>query len=148
MLTKIWLFAMVAITLLYAFLLFERGIVLVASSDPISIALGLAILLFPFTAIAAIFYEIRFGIRLSKLSTLLQKSPIQVPEYELRPSGRAEKDSGEAVFRDLEKRIQQDEQNHLLWFLLADSYDKLGDRKRARSAARKAISLAKQAKAL
>lgn len=148
MLTKIWLLAIVAITLLYAFLLLERGLVLISSTDALSIALGLAILFFPFTAIAAIFYEIRFGIRLSKLASLLEQSQLDVPEYEIRPSGRAEKASGEAAFRQLEQRIQQDEQNYLLWLMLADSYDKLGDRKRARSAARKAISLAKQAKAL
>lgn len=148
MLTKIWLLAMVAITLLYAFLLLERGLVLVSSADPVGIALGLAILFFPFAAIAAIFYEIRFGMSLSRLARLLEQSQIAAPAYELRPSGKAEKASGEAAFRELEQRIQQDEQNYLLWFLLADSYDKLGDRKRARSAARKAISLAKKAKAL
>lgn len=139
---------MVAVTLLYAFLLLERGLVLVSSTDPVAIALGLAILFFPFTAIAAIFFEIRFGMRLSRLARLLEQSQIAVPEYELLPSGKANKTSGEAVFRELEQRIQQDEQNYLLWFLLADSYDKLGDRKRARSAARTAISLAKKAQAL
>jgi len=147
-LTKIWLVAMVFFTLLYAFLLFERGIVLISDPQPVAIALGLAILFFPITAVAAIFFEVRFGIRLSKISKLVQESNIQLPEYELKASGRAENTSGKAAFDDIQNRIQKDEENYLLWFLLADAYDKLGDRKRARAAARRSISLAKQAKAL
>lgn len=148
MLTKIWLVAMVFFTLLYAFLLFERGIVLISDPQPVAIALGLAILFFPITAVAAIFFEVRFGIRLSKISKLVQESSIELPEYELKASGRAEHASGKAAFEAIQGRIQEDEENYLLWFLLADAYDKLGDRKRARAAARKSISLAKEAKAL
>lgn len=148
MLTKIWLVAMVFFTLLYAFLLFERGIVLISDPQPVAIALGLAILFFPITAVAAIFFEVRFGIRLSKISKLVQNSNIELPEYELKASGRADHASGKAAFEAIQGRIQEDEENYLLWFLLADAYDKLGDRKRARAAARKSISLAKEAKAL
>jgi Tetratricopeptide repeat len=147
-LTKIWLVAMVFFTLLYAFLLFERGIVLISDPQPVAIALGLAILFFPITAVAAIFFEVRFGFRLSKISKLVQKSNIELPEYDLKASGRADHASGKAAFEAIQGRIQEDEENYLLWFLLADAYDKLGDRKRARAAARKSISLAKEAKAL
>jgi hypothetical protein len=139
---------MVVITLLYAFLLFERGVVLLQDSQPVAVVLGVAILFFPLTAIAAIFYEIRFGLRLSKISDMVQASQIDLPDYDLRPSGRAEQLSGKVAFESIERRIQADENNYLLWFLLADAYDKLGDRKRARAAARKSIALAKEAKAL
>lgn len=148
MLTKIWLLAMVFITLLYAFLLFERGLVLLADSQPIAVALGLAILVFPLAALASIFYELRFGLRLDKLGRLFEASGLAMPEYELRPSGKATKESGERVFAQVRSILERDETNYLQWFLLADAYDKLGDRRRARAAARKAISLAKQAKAL
>lgn len=148
MLTKIWLVLIVAITLLYAFLLFERGVVLIQDGQPITITMGLAILFFPLLAIATIFYELRFGIRLARLEKLFKASGLEAPEYELRPSGRAQQESGDTAFHQLSKRIEQDESNYLLWYLLADCYDKLGDRRRAREAARKAISIAKQAKAL
>lgn len=148
MLTKIWLAVIVAITLLYAFLLFERGVVLIQDGQPIAIAMGLAILIFPLLAVATIFFEIRFGIMLSKLEKLLQASDISTPEYRLLPSGRAEKESAQEVFAQLKQSIEEDETNYLNWYLLADCYDKLGDRKRARAAARKAISIAKQSKAL
>ncbi|MFM1993725.1 MAG: hypothetical protein RL537_414 [Actinomycetota bacterium] len=148
MITKIWLIAMVVITLLYAFLLFERGVVLISDPQPVAVALGITILFFPLIALASIFYEIRFGFRLAKLGKLLERSGMELPEYELRPSGKATKTSGDEVFESLRRKLENDETNYLLWFLLADSYDKLGDRRRARAAARKSISFAKKAKAL
>lgn len=148
MLTKLWLAVMVAITLLYAFLLFERGIVLLQDGQPVAVIMGVAILVFPLLALATIFFEIRFGLRLAKLEKLFLASGMESPGYELRPSGRAEPESGKRIFEQLKAALEKDEQNFLLWYLLADAYDKLGDRKRARQAARQAISRAKQAHAL
>ena len=148
MLTKLWLAVMVAITLLYAFLLFERGVVLLQDGQPVAVIMGVAILVFPLLALATIFFEIRFGLRLAKLEKLFLASGMESPGYELRPSGRAEPESGERIFEQLKAALEKDEQNFLLWYLLADAYDKLGDRKRARQAARQAISRAKQAHAL
>lgn len=139
---------MVAITLLYAFLLFERGIVLLQDGQPVAVIMGVAILVFPLLALATIFFEIRFGLRLAKLEKLFLASGMESPGYELRPSGRAEPESGKRIFEQLKAALEKDEQNFLLWYLLADAYDKLGDRKRARQAARQAISRAKQAHAL
>lgn len=148
MLTKVWLAVMVVITLLYAFLLFERGLVLLQDGQPVAFLMGLAILVFPLLAIGTIFYEIRFGLHLAKIQKLFLESGMPAPEYNLKPSGRAEAESGKQVFEQISSDLQSDEQNFLLWYLLADSYDKLGDRKRARQAARQAISRAKQAGAL
>lgn len=148
MLTKLWLAVMVAITLLYAFLLFERGVVLLQDGQPVAVIMGVAILVFPMLALATIFFEIRFGLRLAKLEKLFLASGMESPGYELRPSGRVEPESGKRIFEQLKSDLEKDEQNFLLWYLLADSYDKLGDRKRARQAARQAISRAKQANAL
>jgi len=147
-LTKLWLAVMVAITLLYAFLLFERGVVLLQDGQPVAVIMGVAILVFPLLALATIFFEIRFGLRLAKLEKLFLASGMESPGYELRPSGRAEPESGKQIFEQLKAALEKDEQNFLLWYLLADAYDKLGDRKRARQAARQAISRAKQAHAL
>jgi len=147
-LTKLWLAVMVAITLLYAFLLFERGVVLLQDGQPVAVIMGVAILVFPLLALATIFFEIRFGLRLAKLEKLFLASGMESPSYELRPSGRAEPESGKRIFEQLKAALEKDEQNFLLWYLLADAYDKLGDRKRARQAARQAISRAKQSHAL
>lgn len=139
---------MAILTALYAYLLLGRGLVLVQDQNPIAIVMGLAILVFPLLAIWVLFAEIRFGLRLAAIGRLYANSGMAEPSYELKPSGRAEKESGEAVFSELSERIQTDEDNYLLWYLLADCYDKLGDRTRARRSARRAISLAQKAKAL
>jgi hypothetical protein len=147
-LTKIWLAVMIAITLLYSFLLFERGVVLVQDGQPVALVMGIAILVFPLLALGAIFYELRFGLRLARLEKLFVVSGLAAPDYQLKPSGRAQEESGQQIFKEISSKLKQDEENFLLWYLLADAYDKLGDRKRARSAARQAISRAKQAGAL
>jgi len=139
---------MAVLTLLYAYLLVGRGVVLVQDENPVAIVMGLAILVFPALAIWVLFVEVRFGLALAKLGKLFESSGIPAPHYLLRPSGRAESESGQEVFRQLSLELQNDEDNYLLWYLMADCYDKLGDRTRARKSARKAISLAKQAKAL
>ena len=146
--TKIWIAVMAVLTGLYAYLLVGRGVVLLQDDNPVAILMGLAILVFPLLALWVLFVEIRFGLALAKVGKLFGDSGMEPPSYQLRPSGRAEKESGQQVFAELSQRIEQDEDNFLLWYLLADCYDKLSDRPRARKAARKAISLAKQAKAL
>lgn len=139
---------MAALTALYAFLLFGRGVVLIQDGTPIAVAMGVAILVFPLLAIWVLFAEIRFGVQLAKLGKLFSQSGIAEPSYQLLPSGRADRESGEQVFQEIANSVNEDEENYLLWYLLADSYDKLGDRKRARKAARTAISIANQAGAL
>lgn len=139
---------MVLLTLLYAFLLMERGLVLLASGELLQIVFGLAILVFPVFAVWSIIAELRFGSDSAKLAKALALSELKLPEYELKPSGRATEESGARAFAQIEQMLQQDQNNHLLWIALADSYDKLGDRRRARSSARRAIALAKQSGAL
>lgn len=139
---------MAALTALYAFLLFGRGLVLIQDDNPVGILMGLAILVFPLLAVWVLFVEIRFGLRLAKLGRIFSESEIAFPHYELKPSGKAIAESGQRIFQDISERLQLDENNYLLWYLLADSYDKLGDRTRARKAARRSIALAKQAGAL
>ena len=78
LLTKVWLAVMVFITLLYAFLLFERAVVLIQDGQPVALVMGIAILLFPLLALATIFFEIRFGLRLAKLEKLFVASGMEV----------------------------------------------------------------------
>ena len=136
---------MALLTLIYAFLLLERALVLLASGELFQIVFGLAILVFPLLAVWAIVSELVFGARAAKLAAEMLEGGLSIPEYDLKPSGKATLESGEAAFAEIQARVEADEANPLLWMMLADCYDKLGDRRRARAAARKAISLAKKA---
>jgi len=142
-----WLAVIVFLTLLYAFELLQRALVLLRDGSAVAIVMGLAILVLPPFALAFVIIEIRFGLRAANLQRQVDQAGIAF-DYELRPSGRAKKESAEVGFERFKALVEENEENHLYWFLLADAYDKMGDRARARKAARKAFLLAKQAGAL
>lgn len=145
--TLAWLAVIVFLTLLYAFELLQRAVVLLRDGSAVAIVMGLAILVLPPFAVAFVLIEIRFGLRAAKLQRQVEQAGIAF-DYELRPSGKAKKESALVGFERFKALVEQNEENHLYWFLLADAYDKMGDRPRARKAARKAFLLAKQAGAL
>ena len=145
--TLVWLAVIVFLTLLYAFELLQRAVVLIADGSAVAVLMGLAILVLPPFAVAFVLVEIRFGLWAAKLQRQVDEAGLGF-DYELRPSGRALRDSAQVGFDKTKALVEQDEQNHLYWFLLADAYDKMGDRPRARKTARKAFLLAKQAGAL
>ena len=145
--TMAWLAVIVFLTLLYAFELLQRALVLLRDGSAVAIVMGLAILVLPPFALAFVIIEIRFGLRAANLQRQVDQAGIAF-DYELRPSGRAKKESAEVGFERFKALVEENEENHLYWFLLADAYDKMGDRARARKAARKAFLLAKQAGAL
>ena len=145
--TIVWIAVIVFLTLLYAFELVRRGVVLLTDGSLLAVIMGLAILALPPFAIAFVVIEIRFGLNAAKLQRLVDAAELEF-EYELRPSGRAVRESAQAGFEKFKFLVEANEENHLYWFLLADAYDKMGDRPRARKTARKAFLLAKQAGAL
>jgi cytochrome c-type biogenesis protein CcmH/NrfG len=132
---------MAAITFIYLFLLAGRALALLQSGELVAQLMGLLILAFPILAGWAVLIEIRFGLAAAKLSELAGD---HTPELEiaLRPSGRAEPESARLAFERASAALRADEQNWALWFRLGEAYDACGDRRRARSAIRKAISLA------
>ena len=145
--TLAWLAVIVFLTLLYAFELLQRALVLLRDGSAVALVMGLAILVLPPFAVAFVLIEIRFGLRAANLQRQVDQAGIAF-DYELRPSGKAKKESAEVGFERFKALVEENEENHLYWFLLADAYDKMGDRARARKAARKAFLLAKQAGAL
>jgi cytochrome c-type biogenesis protein CcmH/NrfG len=132
---------MAAITFIYLFLLAGRSIAMLQSGEPIAQLMGLLILVFPVLAGWAVLIEIRFGLAAAKLAVAAAD---QIPELSIdrRPSGRAEPESAQRAFEQASAALRGDEQNWALWFRLGEAYDACGDRRRARSAIRKAISLA------
>lgn len=145
--TLAWLALIVFLTLLYAFELFQRSLVLLADGSPIAVLMGLAILVLPPFAVAFVFIEIRFGLSAAKLQSQVDEAGIAF-EYSLKPSGRPTAESAQQGFQRFKELVEENEANHLYWFLLAEAYDKMGDRPRARKTARKAFLIAKQAGAL
>ena len=136
---------MTAFALTYVFLLGGRALTMLAEPNPVAIAMGVGMLVFPVFAIWAILREIKFGIDAEKITK--RALSIELPELELvlRPSGRATKESAAHAFDSVKKNF--DESQWTQWLLLSEAYEASGDRKRARESMRKAISLANQAEA-
>jgi tetratricopeptide (TPR) repeat protein len=123
---------------LYALLLGQKGVLLLLDPNWVAKAMGAAMLVLPGFAIWAILIEIRFGLAAQKLSRLNQLPPL---ELELRPSGRATKESAEREFQRIKEAVGLDLGDWQLWFRLGEAHEAMGDRKLARKSIRKAISL-------
>lgn len=112
--------------------------------DPTVKIFGLAILVLPVFALWSIFSEIRFGLQSEALAKRLDAQDVSGLNLEYRPSGRATKDSAQREFLRVSGELK-DNESWELWFQLGQSYEANGDRRRARSAIRKAITLSNQA---
>lgn len=131
---------MTALSVLYLGLMLQRGIVLIVDPNWIVKILGLALLLFPLFAFWAIAREIGFGVSSEKVARKMPEDSFQQLGLELRPSGKATKESAIQAFEIASSLVQQ-QPNWQNWFLLGVVYEANGDRSRARSAIRKAIEL-------
>ena len=142
MMTKVWVGLMLALTLFYVFTLFSRGLILLSEPNPLAVAMGIGIIVFPLFALWALYAEIRFGLSSQKLQKRVVSMNIPGLDLDLRASGRATKESAEAELLRVQG-LAEGSKDFTVWFLLGEAYDAAGDRKRARSAMRKAIELAK-----
>ena len=104
--------------------------------------MGIGIIVFPLFALWALYAEIRFGLSSQKLQKRVVSMNIPGLDLDLRASGRATKESADAELLRVQG-LAEGSKDFTVWFLLGEAYDAAGDRKRARSAMRKAIELAK-----
>jgi len=142
MMTRVWVGLMLALTLFYVFTLFSRGLILLSEPNPLAVAMGIGIIVFPLFALWALYAEIRFGLSSQKLQKRVVSMNIPGLDLDLRASGRATKESADAELLRVQG-LAEGSKDFTVWFLLGEAYDAAGDRKRARSAMRKAIELAK-----
>jgi hypothetical protein len=135
---------MTALLLLYVVLLANTGITLLATGVLIGQVMGVLILAFPVLAVWATIVELRFGLAAEKLVARIEAEGTW-PDLgiETRPSGRAIRSSADAAFAKWSALAEENENDFHSWFNLSLAYDACGDRRRARAAMRKAISLAK-----
>ena len=144
MMVRVWVGLMLALTLFYVFTLFSRGLILLFEPNFLAVAMGIGIIIFPLFALWALSAEIRFGLSSQKLARRILAMEIPGLDLDLRPSGRATKESAEAELRRVQE-LASGSDDFTRWFLLGEAYEAAGDRKQARSSMRKAIALAKDA---
>lgn len=127
---------------LYIIMVAQRAWLLLISGRPIAIAMGLALVVLPVIAAWALGRELWFGVRAEQLARRLE-SEGGLPEepVTVRPSGRVEREDGDAVFPIYRADVEAHPEDWRAWYRLGLAYDAARDRRRARAAVRRAIQL-------
>lgn len=141
---RIGVVVMTALLALYIVLVGQRAWLLVASGDPIAVAMGLALIVLPLIAAWALGRELWFGMRAQQLGRrLATEGGLPEDEVTVRPSGRVLREDGDAVFPAYRADAEAHPDDWRAWYRLGLAYDAAGDRRRAREAVRTAIRLEK-----
>jgi cytochrome c-type biogenesis protein CcmH/NrfG len=139
---RIGVVLMAALLALYIVLVGQRAWLLVASGDPIGIAMGIALVVLPVIAAWALGRELWFGVRAQQLGRRLEtEGGLPADEVTVRPSGRVLREDGDAVFPAYRAEAEAHPDDWRAWYRLGLAYDAAGDRRRAREAVRTAIRL-------
>ncbi len=139
---RIGAIVMAVLLALYIVLVGQRAILLVASGDPVGIAMGIALIVLPLIAVWALGRELWFGVRAEQLARRLEADDALPDDVVVvRPSGRVEREDADAVFPTYRADVEAEPEDWRAWYRLALAYDAAGDRRRARGAVRTAIKL-------
>ena len=119
-----------------------RGVALLASGGVVPVAMGVALLVLPVIGLWALVRELRFGRDATRLADHLETHD-ELPEehVEVLPSGRPQRAAADAAFPKYRAEAEAAPRSWQAWMRLGMVYDAAGDRKRARAAIRRAITL-------
>lgn len=138
--TRIAVAVMTALLGLYLVFAVRYGLLLIEVGTPVSIAIGVALLVFPLVAGGALVAELVFTIRGDRLGQRLeQEGELPGEELPLLPSGRIDRAAADAVFPSYQAAVVARPGDWRTWYRLGLAYDAAGDRRRARWAVRQAI---------
>jgi len=140
--TKLGVVVMSALLLLYLVAVAQLSISLVVADDWLAKVIGVALFVLPVIGAWAMAAELIFGLRSQKLSDRLdEEGALPVDELPKRPSGRPDRVAADAEFPQFQEDAEKNPEDWRAWFRLGLAYDASGDRRRARQAIRRAISL-------
>ena len=125
----------------YVVLVGWRAVQFVATGEPIAVAIGIALIVLPIVAAWALWREIMFGVRSQALVRRLEAEGALDLGIPLLPSGRPERAAADAAFPAFQAAAEAEPDSWRAWLRLGLAYDAAGDRRRARSAVRQAITL-------
>ena len=125
----------------YFVLIGYRGVYLLGLHRLEYKVLGVAVLVLPVVGIWVVVAELRFGLATQRLAQELDDEKVEPePELPRLPSGRVDRRAADGLFERRRAEVKADPENWRRWYELARAYDLAGDRRRARSAMREAIS--------
>ena len=138
---KLGALVMACLVVIYLVLLGQQGYLFLIQDEIVPKIMGVAILILPLFGAWGIYRELRFGLAIERLAKTLEHEGLW-PKFEFSqlPSGRANKAEAKLEFDRYKSEAEAEPSNWRCWFALGLIYDACGDRKRARSAMRRAIS--------
>lgn len=129
---------------LYLLIVGYRALLLLTSGDSVGVVMGLALVILPVLGLWALIRELRFGVQSAQLLKRLEaEGGMPADEVERHPSGRVIRESADALFPKYQAEAELHPDAWESWLRLGLVYDACGDRKRARGAVNRAITLAR-----
>lgn len=142
--TKIAVGLLTALTLLFAVLAVWSAIAFLSTDDWIAKAIGVSVIAIVILGMWALVRELRFGASTEKLAKILEAEGF-LPEDNLpRVRGRIDRAAADEEFEIYRAETEAAPDDWRSWYRLGLAYDAAGDRKRARSAIRDAITMYRQ----
>ncbi|ROS77155.1 tetratricopeptide repeat protein [Cellulomonas sp. PhB143] len=131
-----------ALLALYVWQIARAGVALIATGEWVGVALGLAVLVLPLVVIGLIAAEFVLAARVQRMAdTLAAAGALPVDDLPRSPGGRIDRSAADAAFGPYREAVEARPDDWDAWYRLAFAYDASGDRKRARSALRRAAGL-------
>jgi len=144
---RIGVVIMAALLALYIVLVGWRAVALVGTGDPVAVIMGVVLIVLPLVAAWGLVRELRFGASAARLGRRLEsEGALPDDAVHVRVSGRVLRDDADAVFPRYRDDVQAHPDDWRTWYRLGIAYDAAGDRKRARAAVRRAITLERAAR--
>lgn len=132
---------MAVLLAVYIALVGLRAVQLVTTGEPVAVAMGGALIVLPIIAVWALWRELMFGVRSQDLVKRLEGEGALDLGIPHRPSGRSDRDAADAAFSRFRAAAEAEPDSWRAWLRLGLAYDAAGDRRRARGAVRRAITL-------
>lgn len=127
---------------LYVALVGVRAVAFLGSGSPVGVGIGVALVVVAVLGLAALALEFRFGLLGTRLVRRLEaEGGLPSDDLPRRPSGRVDRTAADAAFARYRDETLAQPEEWRAWLRLGLAYDASGDRRRARAAVRRAISL-------
>ena len=135
---------MAALLVLYLVFVVNYALLLIGDDEPIAKALGFALIVLPFLGAGVLAADLIFVVRGERLVKRLgAEGGLPVDDLPRLPSGRPDPVAADLEFPKYQAEVEADPESWQAWFRLALAYDASGDRRRARWATRRSISLSR-----
>ena len=131
-----------ALAAIYLVAVFQMAWGFLSSGQPVAIAMGAVLLLFPVLGVIVVLRDLQFTRRGNALLERMAEAG-ELPDDTLprRPSGRYVRADADADFETWKRGVEEAPDDYRSWVRLALAYRASGDTPRARKAMRRAIDL-------